>query len=519
MNAGGEGRITSLALQADGKIVAGGRWNNKPVVLRLNSNGAPDNSFNGNGIYSFASGSELASVLMQPNGKIVVAGSLNYQSPLVVRFNSNGTIDNSFSLPPGVFTAGLTTAASLQADGKIVLLSQDFDYFYYTLQRFYPDGSIDASFPGATIYSDFNIYCNALAIQPDGRILIGGVDYNDNALLLVRYNADGSPDNSFGNNGHSKITVECSSGMIHSLAFSDNRIYAAGGSDNQNQKGFVLAFEYECVTLYYQDLDGDGFGNPSVSVNACSPPQGYVSNDKDCNDNDPNIYPGVLTNLTPTPILDPAFSGDGIVTQSHPDGFRFSASALQPDGKLIAYGYNVNAGVNRIGLLVRYNVDGSLDAGFGDNGIASIDIHSLVGNPIVVQPDGKIVVGGVKFISTQYTNIISRYNSDGTIDNSFGTNGSYIMSTIGEGRITSLVLQTDGKIVAGGRWNNKPLVLRLSTNGVLDNTFNSNGIFSFANGTEINSVLIQPDGKIIAAGSLQYTTPLLTRFNTNGTVI
>ena len=53
MNAGGEGRITSLALQADGKIVAGGRWNNKPVVLRLNSNGAPDNSFNGNGIYSF----------------------------------------------------------------------------------------------------------------------------------------------------------------------------------------------------------------------------------------------------------------------------------------------------------------------------------------------------------------------------------------------------------------------------------------------------------------------------------
>lgn len=228
--------------------------------------------------------------------------------------------------------------------------------------------------------------------------------------------------------------------------------------------------------------------------------------------------------------LDVSFGSSGIVqTVSTHEAFDM---IIQPDNKIIAVGsINMGSGNDDIAV-VRYNSDGSLDNSFGTNGIVNVDFNGKNddASSVVLQSDGKIVVvGRAQNVSNNNSDIaVIRLNANGTLDNSFATNGKYQLDVDGYAfdYALDMALQTDGKIVfvaiAGTDMFAKNAVIRLNPNGTLDNTFDGDGIlkaFSFGSFTlsSLHSLVIQNDGKIIVAGS-KNNNFALARLNSDGSL-
>ena len=189
--------------------------------------------------------------------------------------------------------------------------------------------------------------------------------------------------------------------------------------------------------------------------------------------------------------------------------------AIQGDGKILVGGdFTQYSGVTA-NYIIRLNTDGTIDNTFNSgsgfsNGVSSMAIQS---------GDGKILAGGD---FTQYSgvtaNFIIRLNSDGTIDNTFNSGSGF------NGYVTSIAIQSDGKILIGGSFTSYSgitanYIIRLNTDGTIDNTFNSGS--GFSNG--VSSMAIQSgDGKILAGGDFtQYsgvTANRIIRLNTDGTI-
>ena len=205
--------------------------------------------------------------------------------------------------------------------------------------------------------------------------------------------------------------------------------------------------------------------------------------------------------------IDSAFGNNGITT-SNLTGFDFGNSlAQQSDGKIILAG---STGVYDFAL-ARYNTNGTLDNSFSSDGVLATDFPSDDDeiNSVIIQPDGKIIVGGITGTYTNHDFGLARYNSDGTLDNTFGVNGKVITS-IGsvDDVLKSIVLQPDGKIVGAGYTNNGIdndfVIVRYNSNGKLDSSFSSDGILNFPIGQgddKASAVGIDPDGKIIVSGT------------------
>ncbi len=370
----------------------------------------------------------------------------------------------------------ISRAIALQPDGKILVAGYanngtDNDF---ALVRFNSDGSLDTSFDGDGIVTtdlynnNKNEYATAIALQPDGKIVVAGYANNGTAtdFAVVRYNSDGSLDASFGSGGI----------VISSISTYDDIINA-----------IVIQPDGKIVVAGYADISGD--------------------------------YDFAVVRFNSNGTLDTSFDGDGIVTLDFGNYDTANAIALQPDGKIIVAGYAIIGGYTDFAV-VRYNSDGSLDTSFDGDGIVTTNIlDSDNANAIVLQPDGKIVVAGSTYISGISDFVVVRYNSDGSLDTSFG-NDSLIGGTDGDGKVTfrigshsepfAMILQPDGKIVVAGNadisGNYDFAVLRFNTDGSLDTSFGENGIVT----TDINSTIdvayamvLQPDGKIIVAGNAE----------------
>src|SRR5436190_5296595 len=165
----------------------------------------------------------------------------------------------------------------------------------------------------------------------------------------------------------------------------------------------------------------------------------------------------IVLSAEPGDMLDPTFGNGGIVITrgSEPRTLLNAASAMaiQADGKIIVVG----EGAATLGFaVVRYNTDGSLDSSFGSGGIVITEVGSLNygAASVALQPDGKIVVAGkaITDFAFRHTNFaVARYNPNGSLDTSFGGTGA-IVTSIGDSNIavTSVKIQSDGKIIAAG---------------------------------------------------------------------
>jgi uncharacterized delta-60 repeat protein len=396
-----------------------------------------DTTFNPpNGVVTYDGGISRdygSAVAIQPDGKIVVAGG-SYTSPrpydvLVLRYNADGSPDNDFGTNGVVTYDGGSRdwgwGMALQSDGKIVVAGhtntvgsgrRDFDLL---VLRYNADGSLDRSFGtnGVVTYDGGGVheYGRAVAIQSDGKIVVAGgtgtTSYGN--LLVFRYNADGSLDKSFGTNG-----VATYSGTRHACAWtlaiqSDGKIVVAGESSNGTDQD-VLVLRY--------NADGS---------------------------------------------LDSSFGTSGLVTYDTGSGHDYAESvAIQPDGKIVVAGWGWRWDL----LLFRYNADGSLDSSFGTNGVVAYEGEDGDCVAVAIQPDGKIVAAGSTYNGTDVDVWVLRFKTDGSLDNSFGTDGVATYDGGGSNEYAwKVAIQSDGNIVIAGEGNNGSnndvLVLRLIGGG------------------------------------------------------
>jgi len=261
---GSHATLSALALQSDRKIVAAGRLSSEDIAIaRYNTDGSPDNNFDGDGklILDIRHGDDIRAMAIQTDGKIILAGCSRALSGgpefTLVRLMTNGSLDLSFNGTGYVITHlgafnhfSLINAIALQNDGKIVVAGTsgyDYDVQKFALARYDTNGSLDGTFngSGAVITSmAYNDYAYGVAIQGDGKILIAGFTYNtvDVDYAILRYNADGTLDMTYDEDGKVITSLGTSTDIARAIALqSDGKAVVAGFSGSANTQRFSLA--------------------------------------------------------------------------------------------------------------------------------------------------------------------------------------------------------------------------------------------------------------------------------------
>jgi len=314
------------------------------------------------------------------------------------------------------------------------------------------------------------------ALQPDGKVVFAGYSSGGINLdfALVRYNADGSLDDSFGNGGMVTTDLERETNEARSIKIQNDGKLIVGG--------YTYSSDTHDFALVRYNTDGS---------------------------------------------LDTSFGTGGIVITDFGDSDWLWSTAIQVDGKIVIGGYTESLDVDRF-VLARYSIDGTLDQAFGNGGIVTTEVDSgaSYGYSVAIQPDGKILLAGEAFRANQYDFALVRYNSNGSLDNGFGTNGKVLVDIGFQDKTGSMVVQPDGKIVVAGRDVSDFVILRFNIDGTLDSAFGNGGkvITDFGGMSDYAySVMLQSDGKIIAAGDsnsfgLQQVSFVMARYTPNGSL-
>jgi len=384
-----------------------------------------------------------------------------------------GVLDTSFNSPNGFIILPIGSSydwgrsLAIQPDGKILLggYCDNGDYRDFCIARFNSDGTLDTTFGtnGKVIQPIGSRYDEgySLAIQSEGKILLGGTCYNGRNydFCIARFNSNGTLDNSFGTSGKVIQPIGSSSDYGRSLAIQSDGKILLGGSCYTSNWDFCIA-----------RFNSDG-------------------------------------------TLDNSFGTSGKVIQPIGSSFDYGQSlAIQPDGKILLGGSCNSGGFgsDKDFCIARFNSDGTLDTSFGTSGkvIQPIGSRDDYGSSLAIQPDGKILLSGSCYNGIEDF-CIARFNSDGTLDTSFGTSGKVIQSIgLGDDYGRSLAIQSDGKILLGGSCHNGSnyydfCIARFNPNGTLDTTFGTGGkvIQPIGSGDDHGySLAIQPDGKILLGG-------------------
>jgi uncharacterized delta-60 repeat protein len=383
---------------------------------------------------------------------------------------AEGDLDTSFGAGGKTTTAILSqndfaSSAAIQSDGKIVVAGtvKSGSRNVFALVRYKADGTLDTSFDSnGKVLTDVgtgDAYCNSVAIQPDGRIVVAGYARNgsNDDIALVRYKADGSLDTNFGSGGTVLTDIDGdNTEAAYSVAIqSDGKIVAAGSHSVGNNNNDFALVRY--------DTNGN---------------------------------------------LDTSFGSDGKVTTAISSGvgddYVYSV-VIQPDGKIVVAGQAT--GSNFDFALARYNTDGALDTNFDSDGKVITAIGSSIdaAYSVAIQSDGKIVAAGAS-VDNKEDFALVRYNANGSLDTDFGTGGK-VTTDIGsdDDLANSVAIQADGKILAAGYSygnNNDFALARYNADGTLDTNFGADGKVTTAiGGTDVGvSVAIQSDGNIVLAG-------------------
>ena len=227
--------------------------------------------------------------------------------------------------------------------------------------------------------------------------------------------------------------------------------------------------------------------------------------------------------------LDLTFSDDGIASiQFTSNDEQIRGMAIQNDGKLVVTGYSDNGFNYDIGV-ARFKSDGTLDSSFSGDGKAIVDFGSMdIGYCAAIQSDGKIVISGKATISGSYDFAVVRFNSNGTLDNTFSGDGKATTSIGSTDNAYCLAIQDDGKILLAG-YSHMGIddlfsIVRYNTDGTLDNTFSTDGKVTTAIGSSSDYIFgigIQSDGRIVVAGYSNNGSNFdiaVARYNSDGTL-
>lgn len=377
------------------------------------------------GLFQSPSSDWIHALALQPDGSILGAGYSSYHGGLnrgrnfaLVRYDAEGDIDTTFGSEGGVMTDlsfggdDMIAAIRLQPDQKIIAagcadcFSSTLPSRNFAVARYNPNGSLDTTFGGSGIVvTDLNgtgDAVNAAALQQDGSIVLAGATRIDNMsqdFALARYLPNGTLDANFGVGGI--VTTDFAGAPDTAFAIlvrPDGRMVAAGNASVAGASAFALA------------------------------------------------------QYLPDGTLDSTFGANGRVLMDIPDGTALAA-VLQSDGRIVTAGQSRHNGLLEF-TLTRHLPDGTLDPSFGSNGVVVTDQVSTAddaAHSIALQPDGKIIAGGLAYIPVSPDFALVRYLPNGSPDPSFGVSGIVTTDFGGNEQVVEDVLiQPDGKIVAGG---------------------------------------------------------------------
>jgi len=407
----GPSDANAIAVQPDGKFVVAGEattYGNfgqsiRGVVARFNPDGALDGSFGTGGKVMVPGGPSdtVSAVAIQDDGKIVIAGDNSayiggndFARPLLVRLNRDGTLDAAFNATAAAAFSHLSESVwglkglVLQRDGKFVVTGYDFAPDHpnrVTVFRVNADGSIDQTFGNAgenVPGGPFNIP-EALALEPDGKILVGAVAVLGSGrpagFGVARLNADGSADLSFGSGGIAVLSLNTGDGILQALTTTpDGRIVAVGDVQLSN------SYSDDAVAR----LTSDG-----------SPDRTFGNNGRETFDI--HLYDDL------------------------------KAVAANVDGSIVAAGISADATGFECMTVVRLRPAGSFDPSFGSGGMVVTHIGRFYSgaNSLALLPDGRAVAAGVysagpdprrgnTITNDQFA--IGLFTADGRNDTSFG---------------------------------------------------------------------------------------------------
>ena len=400
----------------------------------------------------------------------------------------------------------------------------------FTISVFAADGDLDTSFGGSGIVSDnfggsFGILTRSVKIQTDGKILVGsqvlGADFQNLDFGLLRYNTDGTLDASFGTNGRQIVDVDGGSESLPTILLpADGKIIVVGYRvvTGQTVRGIVL------TRLNSNGSFDTTFGaNGKVITTFESPGKVAANLQADGKIVVVGNWSGSafsVARFNSDGSLDNSFGTNGVIQNNITGNTGISyAVAFQTDGKILVGGLITNSPSNTGDFIVfRYLTNGAIDTTFNGNGYSRVDFNNLrdAAQSLAVQPDGKIVAAGLATISNTNGNVfgVARFNSDGSLDSSFGTNGKVAALPVNAfiDQINDrypLILQPNGKIVVGrtrfindnqnsGKQSN---IARFNNDGSFDTTFGAGGQIATTQLATLGDLALQTDGKIVAAGS------------------
>lgn len=482
-SSGFNSHVYSVAIQDDGKIIAGGNFTTynssaKNYILRLNPDASIDENFVTSGFNNIVYITQLSN-----DGKILVGGKFtkynNVTKNGIVKLNEDASIDDSFASGSGA--NNIVRNILVLTDGKL-LLGGDFTAYSGIVRNYITrvneNGTIDPSFnPG----KGFGASVTSFQQQADGKLVIGGSFsvFNNNVKHYVsRVNLDGTLDLAF-NPGNAadgtirNVAIQSTQkiiivGNFNSFNDAQNnriaRIDAEGNVDNTLQTG--VGTDLTIRTVASQSDDKIIIGGNFTTFN--------------------NIQKSYLARLTSTGSLDDDFK----IGYGPTDVVR--DIVIQPDGKVLICGDFTVFNTRTSNRIIRLNIDGSIDSSFQPLSGANNAIYAMK-----LQSDQKILIAG-NF--TTYDGIarnrLARINADGTLDTTFTVTGG------ANGLVNNMAMQTDGKILIGGNFTTyngvtSTRIARVNSDGTRDATFVST---VGANGI-VESMVIQDNGKILIGGS------------------
>jgi uncharacterized delta-60 repeat protein len=320
-------------------------------------------------------------------------------------------------------------------------------------------GDLDGGFGTAgLVTTDFGgviDQVNGLAVRDDGKIVAVGTGGSSNRFAVAVYDADGTPDPVFDGDGRMVIDQTGGGGDV---------VWTTGGK-------ILVGVDWLGGTFGFMvaRLNGDG-------------------------------------------SLDASFGSGGERTISVGSQPYVEAIKVQSDGKIVLAGYSYFNG-NWSWAMARFTAAGAVDSSFDADGIVTTDFSPTGSGydmlyDIAIQPaDGKIVAGGISQDSGGFDLItLARYNTNGSLDSSFGSGGKVVIPSgqiSTRGGIYDVEALPDGKILACGYAGGDSIIIRFNTNGALDTTFGTNGYRIVCMGTSndsFDSMAVDPDGRIVVAG-------------------
>jgi len=377
-------------------------------------------------------------------------------------------------------------------------------------------------------------FANTVALQTDGKVLIAGSTWTGSTknFALARCNSDGTLDNTFNQSGIVTTEVGISS-VIHSIAIQpNNKIIAVGCSESNQNDGFLLV-RYNCDGSLDSSFGINGIVRTQISGVEEGARTAKIQGDGKIivggysGSNESQNF--ALARYESNGMIDTTFGENGIqITKFNDEPDGITSIALQSDGKIVAGGYSYLEGISNFAL-ARYNSDGSLDNTFGSEGkiISLFNNQGSSASSIAIQKTGKIVLGGSCGEHMNSNFILARYNSDGSIDNSFNNIGYTITDIDSSDHLYAIALWSDDRIIVAGKsydiTNNNFVLAQFDSDGTIDSSFANYGIKTTPIPSGLSTrggICLQNDGKIITAcsefvDSLSNWDFVIARFLTN----